>query len=64
MGMWRTGLELPSGTTKAKKCEFEHDMGSAWTLPASNARDRKAPATLLRVIIMIGTRSLSWWLRE
>jgi len=29
VGMWRLAVELPSGTTKARKWELEQDMGSA-----------------------------------
>ena len=60
VGMWRTAVELPSGTTKARKWELEQDMGSAaWAVvvPANHAKDRKAPAALLRVIIVV-VRSL------
>ena len=56
VGMWRRVLELPSGTTKARKWELEQDTGSAaWAVvvPASHAKDRKAPAALLRVIIVV-----------
>lgn len=61
MGVWRTALALPSGTTKARKCVLEHDLRSpAWVVPASNAKDRKAPAAVLRVIIIVGTRAVSW----
>ena len=54
-------VELPPGTTKARKWELEQDMGSAaWAVvvPARNAKDRKAPAALLRVIIVVVARSV------